>query len=254
MMKRLCSLLLVLLLCAALAVPVFALDQPRFYDEAALLSEADAKALNDKLDALSQQQNFDYAIVTMPALQGNPVDDVAKWYYDNYGIGAGVNHDGVLLLISMEDRDWCICCGGSGNHIINADAKEHISDAMLPDLSAGNYARAFNTFTDESNAIYEMAKAGETYKAPFPFFSRLLLSLVISLIVALIAVSAMKSNLRSVVKQTAAASYVVPGSLHIEQSTERYLYSNVTRTPRAQNNQNDMRTDAGEHTTASGKF
>lgn len=249
-MKRIFALLLAVLLCAALVLPVCAADIPRFTDSAGLVSESEAAALNEKLDALSAQYNFDFAVVTMPTLNGSDPGESAEYIFYQYGFGTGINRDGILLLISMEDRDWYIY----NSDIISADARQYIADAMLSDLSAGSYVRAFTAYADASAEMLAMAQSGRSYKAPFPFAARFLISLVISLIVALIAVGVMKGKLKTVSKQTAAASYVVPGSLNVSQSSERYLYSNVTRTQRAQNNSSGGSRSGGGHSGSGGKF
>lgn len=250
-MKRIFSLLLALLLCAALVLPVCAGDIPRFTDSAGIVSESDAQALNQKLDDLSARYNFDFAVVTMPSLGDNDPDQAAEFIFDQYNFGTGVDRDGILLLINMGERDWTIY----SSDIISADARRHIADTMLPDLSSGNYAQAFRTFADTSAEMVSMARSGNGYKAPFPFGMRLLISLAISLVVALVAVGTMKAGLKTVSKQTAAASYIVPGSLKVTTSTERYLYSNVTRTERVQNtNTGGNRVGGGGHSSTSGKF
>lgn len=247
-MKKILSLILVLLLCTALILPTFAATLPRFADSAGLVSESEGDALIKKLDDLSRQQNFDFAVVTIPALNGTDPGYAAADIFQSYDYGYGVNNDGILLLISEYDRDWYIY----SSDIINADAREYIAESFLPDLSAGNYAKAFDIFADKAYEMLLLAQSGQRYKAPFPFVKRFLISLAISFFVALIAVGVMKSKLKSVSRQQAAANYVVPGSLNVTEARERFLYRNVSRTARSQNSSGAR--SSGGHSGSGGKF
>lgn len=251
-MKRLIALFLLLSLCLILSAGVYGAEIPRFCDTAGLVSESDAEALNRLLDAKSEAHNFDFVICTVAQLNGYDPADFASEVYDAYDVGAGINKDGVLLLISEYDRDWYIFCGGSGNTILNADARAYIADAMLPDLSAGNYADAFTAFANTAEELFESAEQGVVYRAPFPFVKRIGISLIISLIAALIVVGVMRGKLKSVAMQKTAANYVVPGSMVITQSSDRFLYHTVTRTARPK--QTGSRGGGGGHSGSGGKF
>lgn len=60
--------------------------------------------------------------------------------------------------------------------------------------------------------------------------------ILIGLVIGFIVVSAMKSQLKSVRRESAAANYLAADSLNLTISTDRFLYENTTRTPRAKSN------------------
>lgn len=60
--------------------------------------------------------------------------------------------------------------------------------------------------------------------------------ILIGLVIGFIVVSAMKSQLKSVRRESAAANYLTADSLNLTISTDRFLYENTTRTPRAKSN------------------
>ena len=66
---------------------------------------------------------------------------------------------------------------------------------------------------------------------PFNAGASLVIALVIGFVLSLITVSAMKGKLKTVHRRYEASNYVVPGSLALQQSEDRFLYSNVTQTP-----------------------
>lgn len=255
MKKKLMLLLLALSLCFALAVPAAAADLPLLVDDAFLLSDAEVETLNRKLDEISDRLGFDVIIITVDSIQDWDMDPegAAEWIYDEYNYGVGPNHDGVLLLISMEERDWAITSTGFGQTAINSDAQDFLSGSFLSSLSTGNYYEAFGIFADSCDMLVRQAQNGEVYKAPFNFSGSLGISLVISFLVALIAVGSMKKKLKSVAMKAAAADYVCDDSLNITTAREHYLYHTVTRSAKPQNSNSGSR-GGGGHTSSHGKF
>ena len=216
----------------------------RLVDEAKLLSSKEAEALLKKLDETSKEMKFDIIIVTMDDFGGN---DVEKFTEDLYDQVYGKNRDGVILLISMEEHDWCISGNGEGKDIFTSSNIDAIGSAIKSDLSDENYADAFDLFVEK--CVYYID--GERNGYPFEFGGTLLLAAFVGLLVAVIATAIMKGQLKSVRKQRAAQNYVKPGSLQITFAREFFLYNTVTRSRRTDNSSSS---GSGSHSTGSGKF
>ena len=107
---RIGAFLLAMLVCLSLVIPVyadtegFAEEYYRLNDMAELLSDNEDQELQTRLDEVSQRQKFDVTITTTWDLEGFSVKDYADTFYENCKFGYGSNHDGIMLLISMEDR------------------------------------------------------------------------------------------------------------------------------------------------------
>lgn len=252
MKKRIISFIWVMLLCLTVTVPAFASEQERVTDEANLLSEAEASALEKSLDEISERLQFDVAVATRESIDGNDAESAAYDIYDANGYGYGSDKDGALLLISIEEREWAFTAAGYGITALNEDARAFISDEVSSALADEDYAAAFTAFADACDSIVTDAKAGRTYKEPFPFARRLGMCFVISLIIAVIAIIAMKGELQSVKKQDAAGAYVKKNSLKVTNSSERFLYKNVDKTEKAQETEN--KANETTHIGNSGKF
>ena len=54
--------------------------------------------------AVERSTGAQMALVTIPTLNGEPVDDVANTIYRAWGIGQKGKNEGVLLLLSIRDR------------------------------------------------------------------------------------------------------------------------------------------------------
>ena len=144
--------------------PVFAAeDAPRLVDGADLLTDSEETALRDKLDEISERQQVDLVIVTTDSLEGKSPMEFADDFYDYNGYGFGDSYDGVLFLISMEERDWHISTTGFGITAITDAGREYISENFLEDLSDGEYGAAFTTFAELCDAFITQAREGQPY-------------------------------------------------------------------------------------------
>lgn len=233
-MKKLFSLLLALLLCAAVATTVFATDVNAYfvYDDADLLTAAEESALTARLDALSHTYNAQIVIATIAATDGTDVDTYLEAVYDTMGFGYGENHDGVLLLVCMDPREYRILSNGFAGSAIDPDDIGCIGDLIVSDLSDGNYADAFETFAEECQYYLD----GHINGFPFDAGTTLLTCLIVGLIIGLIVALVLKGQLKSVRTQDRATVYVKPGSMQVTVLSDLYLYRNVTRVKKESNN------------------
>ena len=69
-----------------------------------------------------------------------------------------------------------------------------------------------------------------------PILSLIIGSVVIGLIIALIAVSVMKGKLKTVKRQNSASDYRRPGSFHLTNRSDFFLYSTVTKIAKPKQN------------------
>ena len=249
-MKRICSVFLALVLCFALALRADAAQMPRLVDAADLLTQSQEAELLDRLDRVSQELQVDVVIVTMETLGGYSADAVVEAYYDEYGFGFGPNRDGVLLLLSMDERDYRILSNGFAADAISMSDIDTIGEHIVGELSEGEYMEAFMEFV--SLCVYEIE--GERNGFPFAFGKSLLISLIIGFVVALIVTGVMRAQLRSVKTQTGAREYTVPGSMHLTRSADLFLYRTLDRRRKPQNTASGFRGGGGGRNVGGGKF
>lgn len=242
-MKKVFSILIVMLLCMTIAIPVMAESElPRLIDEADLLFRDEEQKLQRKLDSISERLQFDVVVLTVDSLEGYSPMEFADDFYDYYDYGFGPSKDGVLLLVSMEDRDWHVTTTGFGITAITDAGLDYMSAQFVPYLSNGEYAQAFDTYAELCDEFVQQARIGRPYdvgnmpRGSFNFGSKLIVSLVIGLIAALIATSVMYGQLKSLRPQRSAASYVRTGSVQLTQHSDMFLYRRISRTAKPKNN------------------
>lgn len=195
------------------------------FDEAYLLTEAEQAALTQKLLNMSHAYQAQIVIATVASMDGGDIDQFVEYVYDSMGFGYGDNHDGVLLLVCMNPREYRILSNGYAGDAIDTGDIDKIGDVIVPDLSAGNYAAAFDQFIDQ--CVYYLD--GSINGFPFAFGKNLMICLVIGLLAGVITAFVLKGQLKSVRKQDKANVYVKPGSMEITQRKDFFLYREVTR-------------------------
>ena len=224
-MKRLISLFLALILCTMLSVSVSAAQMPRLVDGADLLTDSEEADLLAQLDGASDDLQADIVIVTLESCGGYSADEVINAFYDQYEYGYGISRDGVMLLLSMAERDYRIVCNGFAADAITPGERDSIGDEIVEELSDGAYYEAFEEFLAQCKWEID----GERNGYPFAFGRNLGVSLMIGLITALLITGVLRSQLKSVSSRTGAREYAKPGSMKMPRSSDLYLYRTVNR-------------------------
>ena len=250
-MKKLLSLFLALLLCLGLAVTASAeTEEVHLYDQAGLLQYQHERILEEKLRELSARHDAQIMIITLASLEGWDADTYVEELYDGLDLGYGPDRDGVLLMLSMDPREFRILSNGMPGVAIDTDAIGEITDTITPDLSAGDFYTAFDTFLDRCDYYLD----GHVNGFPFPAGERLLLALVIGLVVGLIVVFALKGQLKSVRMQRRAHDYVKSGSIQVTVSRDLFLYRTVNRVRRQTSSSSGSRSGGSSRSVGGGRF
>jgi uncharacterized protein len=205
---------------------------------------------------------MDVVILTVDSLGNMTATEYADMYYDFYGYGRGTGQDGILLLVSMEQRDWAISTCGHGIRVFTDAGQKYMADRFVPLLSQGDYYDAFAAFANLCEDFLMQAAAGQPYDShnlpgdAFNWGMYLIISLAVGMLIGWIVVSVMKAQLKSVRSKSGASNYVRDGSLCITNAYDFFLYSTVTRTPRPKaNGSSTHRSSSGSrHGGSSGKF
>ena len=233
----------------------------RIVDWADLLSDSEKTELSDKLDEISERQQVDVVVVTVNSLEGASAMDYADDFYDYNGYGFGTQRDGILFLISMEERDWYISTSGFGITAVTDAGNRYMSEKFLPYLSDREYAEAFCIFAEQCDDYITQARTGVPYDVdniPIESFSHmgaLIIAIAIGFIISLIITGVMRLNLHSVYSQPTADSYMKKDSLRLTREYELFLYRNIIRTekPKESRSSNSRSGGSTTHISSSGR-
>jgi uncharacterized protein len=131
---------------SALAVDWKAL-KPQGYtsDFAGVIDPPSRAALDQYAAAVEKATGSQMAFVTLPTLQGEPIEDVANDLFHAWGIGQKGKDDGVLLLLVVRDRLSRLEVGHGLEEILPDGFDGLLLDNMRPELRAGQYGPAMLT-------------------------------------------------------------------------------------------------------------
>jgi uncharacterized protein len=158
-----------LILLAMLFLPCVAaaLDVPqlkgRVNDMARLLSPEAAAQLEQKLAGFERETTNQIAVLTIPSLQGDDIDQFAIRVAEQWKLGQKGKDNGVLLIIAQTERKVRIEVGmGLQGVLPDITASKIIREVMRPYLKSGNFDQAVAVGTD----AIEAATRGEFKAAP----------------------------------------------------------------------------------------
>ncbi len=141
-MKRLVGIALCLWL--GLACPAIALEIPRaegyVTDRANLISPATRQQLERSLRAFEDSDSTQIVVLTIPSLQGHPVELYALRVAESWGIGQQGRDNGALLLVSRDDRALRIEVGyGLESVLTDLLAGRIIDNEIAPHFQRGDF-------------------------------------------------------------------------------------------------------------------
>lgn len=155
------------------AATVFAVDytaeKPKGYvsDFAAVVDASSRDRLEQYCASLETATGVQMAIVTLPDLNGEPVDQVANDLFRKWGIGQRGKDNGVLLLLAIADRRSRLELGYGLEPTITDGLAGDVLRSMQPYLRAGHYGDALLEGTNEIGERITQAK-GVSLAVPAP--------------------------------------------------------------------------------------
>ena len=169
MKKRICRLLLAFLLVLVFCVSMAAAEQTGAQlscvtDTAGLLSENEKMLLERMAESVSQKYGVGVYIVTVEDYRDFHSEGVYKatyTIYHQYTMGEGPNRDGIMLLLSMADRDWAMFCYGSHcEYAFNSYGQEKLEKVFLDNFGEDDWYGGFEDYVKECRVYLERRQTG----------------------------------------------------------------------------------------------
>ncbi len=131
-------------------------EQTSIYDYADLLNESEEKTIENKLIKYADSTSTQVVVITVPNLNGDDVGVVATNWAHKWGFGQANEDNGVVLLISRDDRKLSIRPGyGVEDRLTAGDCGEIIRTVIVPEFKAGSY---FNGIDKGTTVIIDVLK------------------------------------------------------------------------------------------------
>lgn len=126
--------------CFAASAPVFPELTGRVVDQAQLLMPADESELTSKLESLEAKSFDQLVVVTVPSLQGYPIEDFGYQLGRKWALGQKKVNNGLLLIVAPNERKVRIEVGyGTEGVMPDALASNIITGTILPHFRRGDF-------------------------------------------------------------------------------------------------------------------
>ena len=274
-MKRIVSVLIALYLFVFLAVGVSAAQSAYIYDEAGLLSDAGRAQLEALAENVTSEYPINVYVVTVDDFRDynqSSVYEAAKTYYNSHNLGYGSNRDGMLLMLSMDDRDYAlIAYGDYATTNLTDYGRQKLSEEFLDDFRYDDWQGGFEDYYTVTKDYLKEAKENRPVdiypKEPAdPKKVRSLgaaISLLLGYPASALVCGGMKSKLRSVKPAASANQYLNADSVNFSDRSEVFTHTTQVRTPIPRQNRDENHSsfggggshiDSGGFAGHSGKF
>ncbi|MFN8297225.1 MAG: TPM domain-containing protein [Chitinophagales bacterium] len=136
-------------------------------DFAGLLTAEQVNILENELVAYNDSTTTQIAVVIIDSLNGMPISDYALQLGRTWGIGQKGKNNGVLLLISKNDREVDIEVGyGLEAHLTDYGCRAIIQNSIVPNFKEGKYFEGIQSATYSIKYFLENYTPASSYSYP----------------------------------------------------------------------------------------
>jgi uncharacterized protein len=121
----------------------------RVTDLAGLLSPERGRALEAKLAAFEGETSHQLAVLTVPTLEGEPIESFTLRVAEQWKLGHKGLDNGMLLVVASQDRQARVEVGyGLEGVVPDAIANRVLQDTLFPRFRAGDFEGGLDAATD----------------------------------------------------------------------------------------------------------
>ncbi len=275
-MKKTWRLLLVLVLVVStVCLPALAATQTLDYvtDSAGLLTEKQRQKLNENGEKLSKKYDCGVYIITVDDITKHidapDIETAAETLYLQHEMGETDDQSGILLLLSMEGRDWAMFAFGYGNIAFTDYGKQYLSGSFLDDFREDQWYDGLKDYQKRCAEMIQRAQKGQPvdiHSRPVPSSVKIIsivCCVALGFAVAGTIMKVLKNQLKSVAKGTNADCFVDDSGLRLTKQYDTYVRTSTHRRydPRSSSSSRGGSSGGGGTTirssggsSASGKF
>lgn len=130
--------------------------QTSVYDYAKLLSDVEKTQLEEKLVRYSDSTSTQIVVIIIEDLNGDNIQTLTPNWGEAWGIGDAEKDNGIVILLSKNDRKIWISPGyGTEVQLVAGMTGEIVRNVIIPEFKAGNYYNGLDKGTD---AIFKVLK------------------------------------------------------------------------------------------------
>lgn len=201
-------------------------------DTAGIMTHEERQSLEEAAQAVSEKHDFGVYLITVDSFRdftdSYDVFDGATTLYNKYNLGLGEEHKGVLLLLSMNDRDFSLVTYSDyGNYVFDEATREGMTSYFLDNFQYDEWYAGFNDYI----ASCDMVLTDGPDKLSSEINALVGMIFLFPLIIAAIVIAILSRKMKSVFKATEAEAYA-GGGLDITRSYDQFTHATETRKKR----------------------
>lgn len=238
-------------------LPAQAAELDLVTDEVGLLTQAEYAELNELATDITEQYQCEMSIVVVEDMGDYDAIDYVKVVYEKYDFGYGADKSGLMLMISMQERDYALQAFGSGNTAFPDYGKDELLDNyLLPLLGENRYYDAFLAYLNQTREYLALAEystpadsssyeglsdsSSESYvgvvteqssqSSKDSVLIKLAIIIFAPLIIASVVCGIFAKQMKTAVSQRAADNFIPNDGVNITNKTDQFLFKTETRT------------------------
>ncbi len=248
-MKRLLWVVFLMIMCLTFGSQfAFAFEISNVTDTAGVLTATQETELSEALFALENEYDMAILAVIEEEFYSYDAQSSADDWYDDYAYGNGHGGDGILLYVSLTEREYHFSTCGEGISVFSDDAIGYLKQEVEPYLRADDYYGAILTYANTVEEVLLMADSGTDYVGTDWTYVAVVIggAVLVTFVIAFIMMGIQLSKMNTAVADDYAKNYVKEGSYHLDVARDIFLYSRVTKVKKETSN-------SSTHTSSSGR-
>ncbi len=240
LLKKLPCCLLIFVMCFPITAleAEFASYSPPVLDVAELLSESQERTIVAKINVLVETHGYEIGVILL---------DETAYYADfisevKYNLAPSMfGNNRFILAMNLESREMLMEINGSARDKISDNQTDLFLDVIASDFTAGRYAEGIDQFltlidarlSGQVSQVEEDFLKQQAWEEKIPL---LLMPLFMSLVIATATTIYFVQKMNNVRDQAGAVAYTNNAGFQMTHDREKFLYRNVVKSRRPQNN------------------
>lgn len=201
-------------------------------DTAKILSEQETQRLNDEAARITERYGCAVYIVTLEdykSYNNESVERCTQELYRYFDLGFGEDRNGLILLLSMAERDYDLW--GSGPFAVYAFTDyglDRLEEDFLPNFRQNDWYGGFSAYLRGAEELLESADQGEPLDYRMSLGAKIAIALAPSSLIGFLVCGIFKSQMKTAKEKNTAEDYVASGSARLHIREDQFI--NRTRT------------------------
>lgn len=158
-MKKLRTFLISLIMILSVglfALPVFASGDEQIGDTAGMLDSYQIEQLETYAERVEDAHTCGIYVRFIPSYSyfADRIHDASEYIYNNENLGVGSDHNGILLLVSMDEGEYDLCAhGNTANTAFTDHAKSMMASRIENQLASEEWYMASSEFISQCDSM-----------------------------------------------------------------------------------------------------